>query len=472
MEPKRAKELTLRVLSGERLPQADEEWLLGWFRQHSEARDAFLADEETDSLLQCLARLSIGEDDFVQTTLRKVIPGSASASGGDSVAALDAGVAAASLDTSAARPAPSPSRKPKPFRTFRKSLTIVVTCASVVLMVSVGWLVWVGWEHAIREDRAPARIDGDGGADPPRPIPGFAALTETDDARWDSPRSKGDRLGTETLRLRQGAAWIRFDSGTVMCLTGPAVLDLRTGNEVNLDRGSLNVEVPPPAVGFTVTTPVGRVIDLGTEFDVSVEDSGTTTTFVRRGKVAFEPRREGELPGKPIELTAEGLDRAVSSLPDIVAPVLPVSTVVDGEQGRFLGVISAEGKTMEFRTREAFRDCQTRVFKHLRETPAAFSRQWSTMVEASAHSSVGGSTSSGMGSVSMGSSGGATSRSITVSENGKTVSITERSDTGITITIVQTVHGKPKTTVFRAANVAELKKTPEAYELYQRHFGQ
>ncbi len=62
------------------------------------------------------------------------------------------------------------------------------------------------------------------------------------------------------------------------------------------------------------------------------------------------------------------------------------------------------------------------------------------------------------------------SRSISVSENGKTVSITENNETGITVTLTENVGGKDVQSVVRAANVNELKKkSPAAFELYQRY---
>jgi hypothetical protein len=67
---------------------------------------------------------------------------------------------------------------------------------------------------------------------------------------------------------------------------------------------------------------------------------------------------------------------------------------------------------------------------------------------------------------------GSTSRSVSFSENGKTVSIQEDSRSGIIVTVTETVDGKEKKTVTQAANAAELaKKNPAAYDLYQRHLG-
>ena len=135
------------------------------------------------------------------------------------------------------------------------------------------------------------------------------------------------------MKLTAGTAELHFDKGSVARLTGPAVLELRSGDEVFLKRGSLTARVPPPAVGFLVATPLSRIVDLGTEFDVAVEDSGATQTLVRQGRVSLRPQRGEEELGTPIELAVGALDRATVSVPDIAASVLPVTTVARGSAG-------------------------------------------------------------------------------------------------------------------------------------------
>ncbi|MEZ6118923.1 MAG: FecR domain-containing protein [Pirellulaceae bacterium] len=99
------------------------------------------------------------------------------------------------------------------------------------------------------------------------------------------------------MRLTRGVAEVRFDKGTSARLTAPAEVELVSGDEVSLGFGKLTARVPAKATGFTVTTPVGRVVDVGTEFDVSVNESGTTEARVLDGKVLVLPQRKGELAG-------------------------------------------------------------------------------------------------------------------------------------------------------------------------------
>lgn len=65
---------------------------------------------------------------------------------------------------------------------------------------------------------------------------------------------------------------------------------------------------------------------------------------------------------------------------------------------------------------------------------------------------------------------GASSRSVSISENGRTVAITESSDAGITVTVTETIDGEERKTEVKAPNKEELrKKNAEAYRLYQRY---
>jgi len=49
--------------------------------------------------------------------------------------------------------------------------------------------------------------------------------------------------------------------------------------------GAMTAHVPPAARGFTIESPQGKVIDLGTEFALAVDDKGTTDVYVISGVV-------------------------------------------------------------------------------------------------------------------------------------------------------------------------------------------
>lgn len=106
-----------------------------------------------------------------------------------------------------------------------------------------------------------------------------ATVTETLNARWASPERgfrEGMRLSTqsEPIWLREGIAAIQFDNGSRVVLEGPAEFALLTDDQIQLRHGRLFVSVPKTAIGFTVSTPFSKIIDLGTEFGVKADADG------------------------------------------------------------------------------------------------------------------------------------------------------------------------------------------------------
>ena len=120
----------------------------------------------------------------------------------------------------------------------------------------------------------------------------MAWLVNAQDCEWaaaDADMPGRDMRAGKLLRLRRGLAEIEFDRGARVILQGPAELVLVSGAEARLIHGALTAHVPPPARGFTILSPGGKVVDLGTEFGLSVDDQGATTVRVFNGIVAAFP---------------------------------------------------------------------------------------------------------------------------------------------------------------------------------------
>ena len=131
----------------------------------------------------------------------------------------------------------------------------------------------------------------------------FATLEETHAALWESgdlPTSNGSRLGQGTLRLAEGLAALKFDSGAEVILEAPATLELFDSMNCRLAAGTAVSDIPDSALGFRIKTPTADVVDYGTRFAVSVfEGTGETHTQVIEGKVQVEDAKSGEV----VELT-------------------------------------------------------------------------------------------------------------------------------------------------------------------------
>jgi hypothetical protein len=131
---------------------------------------------------------------------------------------------------------------------------------------------------------------------PAKPMTANVAwLVNAQDCRW---RARDETPGRDmwpgkALRLEQGLAEIEFDRGARVILQGPAGFDLLSGSSARLVYGTLTAKVPPQAGGFTVLSPRGKVVDLGTEFGLSVDQEGATTVRVFKGEVEAFPLAAG-----------------------------------------------------------------------------------------------------------------------------------------------------------------------------------
>jgi ferric-dicitrate binding protein FerR (iron transport regulator) len=114
-----------------------------------------------------------------------------------------------------------------------------------------------------------------------------ARLVDATDARWAGGvrLEVGDEIADGPLRLEAGSAQLRFESGAVVTLNGPSEIETLGPNRLFLRNGNIVPFVPPTAKGFTVVSPTGEVIDLGTEFSVSVDARGQTDIYVIDGEV-------------------------------------------------------------------------------------------------------------------------------------------------------------------------------------------
>jgi hypothetical protein len=120
-----------------------------------------------------------------------------------------------------------------------------------------------------------------------------ARLTAVTDVRWPSQHASiavGSALSAgRKIELAQGLAEIAFASGARVILEGPASLELTAGNAGILHAGKLAAQVPPRAAGFTVHTPSTTIVDLGTEFGLSVALDGASQVHVFTGSVEVRP---------------------------------------------------------------------------------------------------------------------------------------------------------------------------------------
>jgi len=174
------------------------------------------------------------------------------------------------------------------------------------------------------------------------PSPRTAIVASSIDALW-SGRTHPDGEGwlpAGELRLSRGQVEIRFLSGAMVVLKAPAEFEAVSATEARLSHGSLAARVDGSITTFRIHTPTSEVVDLGTEFGLSVSRSGETDIAVFDGLVhvmAATNRTAGGqrrlATGEALRVDEKGQFQRLATIRDDVFPVLP-RQVVTQEQPR------------------------------------------------------------------------------------------------------------------------------------------
>ena len=164
-----------------------------------------------------------------------------------------------------------------------------------------------------RDDDQPegvAEVESQGTVSPS--AEGFAVVSGLFGAKWNEDFSgymEGDTLGPGDFCLASGTAEIKFFSGANMTVEGPAEILLKSAWEAECRDGLVRMQVPPAARGFKLQAPSTEIIDLGTEFGLSVRD-GEGQVEVFDGEISIRHQDEEKQlleKGEAFILPREGL---------------------------------------------------------------------------------------------------------------------------------------------------------------------
>ncbi|VAX38890.1 hypothetical protein MNBD_PLANCTO02-2435, partial [hydrothermal vent metagenome] len=81
-----------------------------------------------------------------------------------------------------------------------------------------------------------------------------------------APSTTNQTWQSKQQTISEGTIEILFQSGVKAVVAGPATFEITGSNELRLSQGAIIADVPHKAIGFTVNTPRGRIVDLGTIF--------------------------------------------------------------------------------------------------------------------------------------------------------------------------------------------------------------
>jgi ferric-dicitrate binding protein FerR (iron transport regulator) len=116
-----------------------------------------------------------------------------------------------------------------------------------------------------------------------------ATITGLGSVRW-AESSAARRLlsrcaAGDRLEFADGAIELTFDAGAQVTVFGPADFTITSATSINCRRGRVTTLVGERGKGFVVQTPQAKVVDLGTQFGLSISDKGETEVVVFQGSV-------------------------------------------------------------------------------------------------------------------------------------------------------------------------------------------
>ena len=219
---------------------------------------------------------------------------------------------------------PSPSTK----STFSKPVIWLTAAAAITL--GVFGLTW--WSQSQKTFPSSATI---------APSQGIALFAASIDAHWiDANPDPGSSLTAGQYQLSSGSVDLVFSDGAKVSVGGPAVFELKSARHLHLESGQAVARISDEALGFIVTSPGSEVIDLGTEFGLSVDASGQTDVHVLDGLVEVHPSNpNNSTPGVTI---SEGQARRFENSPANTSTAIPLSS-----RANLLGVSHVDALGLE-----------------------------------------------------------------------------------------------------------------------------
>lgn len=119
-----------------------------------------------------------------------------------------------------------------------------------------------------------------------------AQIVRMESATWDASRVSpqvGGGIEAGRLRLTSGLVELKFARGATVIVEGPADFEVLGPQHAFLHLGRAVTRMAAGTKGFLLDSPRGRLVDQGTEFGVSVGESGDTEVHVLEGKVEASP---------------------------------------------------------------------------------------------------------------------------------------------------------------------------------------
>ncbi|MDA7920635.1 FecR domain-containing protein [Verrucomicrobiales bacterium] len=162
---------------------------------------------------------------------------------------------------------------PKVSRQRRRLPAIVGVAATLAILAAGWWLAGINSGSTTAGDCIELAV---------------ARVIHEENGRWGLERNRvaeiGEWLMPGTYHLETGEVIMALDVGGTARIEGPSVFEIIDDKLIRLESGDLQARFEESGQGFTVLTPEGKIVDLGTEFRIEVSN-GESTVQVVKGRV-------------------------------------------------------------------------------------------------------------------------------------------------------------------------------------------
>ena len=184
-----------------------------------------------------------------------------------------------------------------PERSASRTLISLPAIGLLAAAATIAFVLGLVVKDSSASERNKATVTGVATDKGPEPsAEGFAAIMSLSGVEWlegQESREVGEALAGETLAFGAGLAEVQFFSGASMVVEGPAEILIKSAWEAVCREGSVRMRVPPAARGFRLHAPSTEIVDLGTEFGLSVRD-GQGHVEVFEGEIEIRHREESK----------------------------------------------------------------------------------------------------------------------------------------------------------------------------------
>ncbi|MGJ8695723.1 MAG: LamG-like jellyroll fold domain-containing protein [Verrucomicrobiaceae bacterium] len=113
----------------------------------------------------------------------------------------------------------------------------------------------------------------------------------------------GQVIQPGTIEVSSGLLQLDLHNGVSLVVEAPAQFDIISSDLIHLAHGKIRAQVPPPAQGFRIETTSFDIVDLGTEFAISLDSNGKGELHVIDGEVELYQKTS---PNKAAQLLTAG----------------------------------------------------------------------------------------------------------------------------------------------------------------------